>query len=206
MQASGRRAWKICTAGYRLQPMYKYTEEDAKAIRQAIQTGDLSRAIQLHRAVFPPAGSRVIHDTDESDLRDCLLTPLLVFSFCSDEELRELRLRMAVAICLCIRADRALIPDASFPWPYPMSPIAAAQNFFKAVATHRNVSYWLEKGLVQTAKILNSNDGPCSICVEAAREYEILKLPSIPVHNCRNLNTIGCRCSASIGELRDHRN
>jgi hypothetical protein len=185
--------------------MYKYTEEDAQAIRLAIQSGDLSRAIQLHRAIFPPAGSRVIHDTDESDLRDCLLTPLPVFDFCSEEELRELRLRMATAICLCVRADRALIPDVGLPWPHRMSPKAAAQNFFKAVATHRNVSDWLRKGLVQTAKILNSNDGPCSECLEAAHEYEILKLPSLPLHNCKNLNTIGCRCCASIGKLREFR-
>ncbi|MGA3262441.1 MAG: hypothetical protein ABSC47_00165 [Terracidiphilus sp.] len=184
--------------------MYKYTTEDAQAIRRAIQAGDLHRAIQLHRAIFPPADSKVIHETDEGDLQDFLYTPLPVFSFCSDEELRELRLRMATAICLCIRADRAIIPDAVLPWPHRMSPKAAAQNFFNAIATHRNVSYWLRKGLVQTAKILNSIDGPCSACLEAAQEYDILQLPSLPLHNCKNLNTIGCRCVASIGKLRDY--
>jgi hypothetical protein len=184
--------------------MYKYTAEDPQAIRRAIQANDLKGAIRLHSAIFPPTGSRVIHETDEGDLRDCLYTPLPVFSFCSDEELRELRLRMATAICLCIRVDRAIIPDAALPWPHRMSPKAAAQNFFKAVATHRNVSDWLRKGIVQTAKILNSNDGPCSVCLEAAHEYEILELPSLPLHNCKNLNTIGCRCCASIGKLRDH--
>ena len=185
--------------------MCKYTAEDAQAIRHAIQTGDLYRAIQLHRAIFPLSGSKVIRETDESDLRDCLFTPLPVFGFCSEEELRELRLRMATAICLRVRPERALIPDAAFPWHHPMSPLAATQNFFKAVATLKNVSYWLEKGLVQTVKILNSNDSPCPVCLEAAHEYEILELPRLPLHNCENLNTIGCRCSASIGKLREHR-
>jgi hypothetical protein len=164
-------------------------------IRHAIESGDLTRAIQIQRLLFPPDPRPLMHETDEGDLREYLETPLPVFCFCSDSDLRELRVRMAVAICLRTRVERALEPDPSFPWPYRMSPKAAAQNFAKTVAIHRNVSGWLKSGLVQAAKILSSADGPCSACETAAREYAIHDLPQLPLHNCGNLNTVGCRCS-----------
>jgi hypothetical protein len=175
--------------------LYKYTPEDALAIRRAIQSGDLHHAIRLHRAIFPPFQMAYMHDTDESDLQEYLQTPLPVFSFCADEELRELRLRMAIAICLRTRPESALAPDAAFPWPYPMSLKAAAQNFFQSIAIHRNASAWLKNGHVVTARILNSADGPCSVCSAAAKEYTLRELPQLPLHNCENINTVGCRCS-----------
>ena len=183
--------------------MKGYTAIDACAIRSAIEGGDLRRAIQLHRAIFPSAELKMIRDTDEGDLQECLQTPLPVFSFCSDEELREVRLRMATAICLRISAERAFIPDSSLAWPHEMSPEAVAQNFFKAIATFRNVSSWCRSGVVKTVKIINSSDGPCDACLEAAHEYELAQLPGLPLHNCENLNTFGCRCVASICTLTE---
>lgn len=174
--------------------MYKYTPEDVLAIRRAIQSGDLRRAIQLHRAIFPPSQMAYMHNTDEGDLQECLQTPLPIFSFCADRDLHELRLRMATAICLCIRSEHALAPDAAFPWTYPMSPKAAAQNFFQSIAIHRNVSQWLKGGNVETARISNSADGPCSVCRAVAQEYTVRELPQLPLHNCENINTVGCRC------------
>jgi hypothetical protein len=137
----------------------------------------------------------MMHETDEGDLREYFETPLPIFYFCTKEELRELRLRMATAVLVRIRIDYALSPDPSFPWPYAMSPKAAAQNFFKSTAIHRNISAWLRSGLVKTVKILNSNDGPCSVCKAAAHEYAVGQLPQLPLHNCENINTVGCRCS-----------
>jgi hypothetical protein len=169
-----------------------YTSEDALAIRRTLESGDLHRAIQVHRMLFPPHPMPYMHELDESDLRDYLETPLPIFSFCSNEELRELRLRMAMAVCLGI--EKAIVPDAQFPWSHPMSAKAVAQNFFKATAIHRNVSTWMKSGLVERVKILNSFDGPCQACLEAAHEYTLSDLPQIPLHNCENINTIGCRC------------
>jgi hypothetical protein len=177
------------------------TLEDVLAIRSAIESGDLPRAIQLRHAIWPPRAQGqhqrfvFIRDCDESDLYVCLHAPMPLFTFCSDEELRELRLRMATAACVSTRPERALIPDSSFPWPHPMSPKAAAQNFYKSTSIHRNVEAWLKSGIVPTVKIANSSDGPCPVCNAAAREYAIRELPQIPLHNCENINTVGCRCS-----------
>jgi hypothetical protein len=171
------------------------TREYAPSIRLALESSDLSLAIQLHRELFPPRPAAMMHETDESDLRAYLETPLPIFSFCAGQQLHELRMRMAMAVLLRIRSDCALNPDPSFPWPYAMSPKAAAQNFFNATAVHRNVSTWLKSGFVLTAKILNSNDGPCAVCKAAAREYAVRQLPQLPLHDCENINTVGCRCS-----------
>jgi len=179
----------------------KYEPASATALRRAIEAGDLHGAIQIQRSLFPPSPRSYMHEIDEGDLRDYLETPLPVFSFCSDAELRELRVRMSVAICLRIRIEHALEPDDSFHWQHPMSPRAAAQNFVKAAATHRNVAQWLKSGLVRRARILNSNDGPCLACRSAAREYAIHDLPQLPIHNCEHLNTVGCRCSVVAAEI-----
>ncbi|MGD0158495.1 MAG: hypothetical protein ABSB50_20585 [Terracidiphilus sp.] len=179
---------------------------NSQPIRDAIEAGDLSKAIRLHRVLFPPHPVPLIRETDESDLRECLETPLPIFSFLSEKELHELRVRMAIAICLRTRPERALSPDAAFPWPYPMSPEAATQNFFNATGTYRNVSVWLKMGFVQTVKISNSNDGPCPVCEAAAdREYEIRDLPQLPLHNCVNLNDVGCRCVLVAAKLTETR-
>jgi hypothetical protein len=157
--------------------------------------------------LFPLDTKPFIHETDERDLREYLETPLPVFSFCTSAELREVRIRMALAVSLGIYVDHALHPDPSFPWPYPMSPKATEQNFFQSTAIHRNVSQWLKSGQVQAAKILNSADGPCAPCKEAAREYDIHDLPQRPIHNCENLNLVGCRCGAvatKINGLSQH--
>lgn len=179
----------------------RYTSAPALLLRRALEDGDLALAIRITRSIFPRGHLAYMHETDEGDLRDYLETPLPVFSFCSEAELRELRLRMAIAICLCIRIERALEPDDAFPWLYPMSPKAAAQNFVKAIAIHRNVRVWLKNGLVHAAKILNSADGPCTACKAAAREYAIHELPQLPLHNCENLNTVGCRCSLAATKI-----
>lgn len=103
---------------------------------------------------------------------------------------------MALVLCLCdFPIEKCFRPDAAFPWSYPMSPRAVAQNFFKATANYRNVSGWIKSGFVGGAKILNSTDGPCQACSDAAREYALNELPSLPLHNCENINTVGCRCS-----------
>lgn len=170
-------------------------------IRRALESGDLRLAIRMHRELFPPRPAAFMHDTDEGDLREYLETPLPVFSFLSAAELRELRLRMALAVLTQTKIDYALDPGPGFPWPYAMSPKAAAQNFFKSTAIYRNVSGWLKSGLVQTVKILNSADGPCSECKAAAIEYAIRELPRLPLHNCQNLNTVGCRCSVVASKI-----
>ena len=174
---------------------------NSQSIRDAIESGDLSEAIRLHRVLFPPDPVPLIHETDESDLRECLETPLPIFFFCSADELRELRIRMASAVCLRTPLDKALSPDAAFPWSYSMSPKAVAQNFFNATATYRNVSAWLKSRIVQAVKIANSNDGPCSICEAAAKEYVIGNVPSLPLHDCENLNSVGCRCGLVTTKL-----
>lgn len=179
----------------------KYTDQDSAEIRRTIDYGDLPSAVRLHSQLFPTFKSAIIRDLDESDLEDCMFRPIPILSFCSDPELREVRIRMALAMCLQIRAERAIIPDETLRWPYAMSPCAVAQNFIKSIATHRNVSQWKKMGIVLTAKILNSNDGPCRTCREAAREYALNDLPGLPLHNCENLNTIGCRCSATTVRL-----
>jgi len=181
--------------------MHDYTKDDALSIRHAIQTGDLALAIQLHRVISPTVQMAHMHETDERDLREFLETPLPIFSFCSDEELRELRLCMATSICLHIRPENALLTETSLTWRHPMSHKAAAQNFFKTVAIHRTVSAWLKHGLVRTAKILNSADSPYRECEAAAREYAIQELPQLPLHGCENLNTVGCRCSVVASKI-----
>ena len=171
------------------------TKRDAESIRRALESSDLHLAIQLHRELFPSQPAGMMHETDEGDLREYLEAPLPIFYFCTTEELRELRLRMATAVLVRMRIDYALSPDPSFPWPYAMSPKAAAQNFFMSTAIHRNISAWLKSGLVLTAKILNSSDDPCAVCKAAAREYAVRQLPQLPLHNCENINSVGCRCS-----------
>ena len=172
-------------------------------IRRVLECGDLPRAVRLHRQLFSTFASAVIRGLDESDLEDCMFRPVPVLAFCSDAEFREIRIRMAAAMCLQVRAERAIIPDQTLVWPYPMSPRAVAQNFFNSIMTHRNVTEWKKKGIVLAARILNSSDGPCRTCREAAREYALNDLPGIPLHTCENLNTIGCRCSAVSSRLKD---
>ena len=173
----------------------------ARAIRSALESGDLPLAIRLHRELFPLERLGMIHETDEGDLHDYLETPLPIFYFCTKEELRELRLRMATAVLLGMRIEDALDPDPGFPWPYAMSPRAAGQNFIKSTAIYRNVSGWLKSGLVQTVKIMNSGDGPCAACKAAAHEYAIHDLPQLPIHNCENINSVGCRCSVGAVKI-----
>jgi hypothetical protein len=174
----------------------RYSPAEALAIRHAVESGDLSSAIQLHRALFPPVNLPFMRNTDESDLRNYLEAPLPIFAFCSETELRELRLRMAVAVCLGnFPIEKAFVPDVSFPWPHLMSPGAVAQNFFKATTIHRSVTDWRNSGCVEAVKILNSSDDPCQSCIEAAVEYSLSDLPLLPLHTCENVDTIGCRCS-----------
>jgi hypothetical protein len=180
----------------------KYTAQDAAEIRRVIECGDLPRAVRLYQQLFPTFTSAVIRDLDEGDLEDCMLRPIPILSFCSDAELREVRIRMALAMCLQIRAERAIIPDETLRWPYAMSPRAVAQNFFNSIATHRNVGQWKKSGFVRTVKISNSSDGPCQVCKAAAgQEYDIRDLPQLPLHNCENLNDVGCRCVLVAAKL-----
>jgi hypothetical protein len=95
--------------------MPRFTAEDEVAVRRAIQAGALQKAIEIHRAIFPWGDSPLIRDIDERDLHECLYSPAPVFSFCLDKDLRELRLRMATAVCLEIRADRRLLQTIAFP-------------------------------------------------------------------------------------------
>jgi hypothetical protein len=173
----------------------EYTPQDAMAVRRAIEDCDLSRAIEIHRQIFPPLKMAFMHDTDEGDLRECLETPLPLFSFCSEAELRELRIRIAWALCLCMNPlEKALTSGMGFEWPHSMSLKATAQNFFKAIATYRNISQWKRSGKVEAVKIISSADGPCQSCKAAAREYTLDELPELPLHACENLHTVGCRC------------
>jgi hypothetical protein len=180
--------------------MQKLSEAQASEIKRIIQAGNLAGAIEFHRQMYPPAGNGYIHETDTRDLRECLATPLPLFSFCSDAELLELRLRMATALVEGRRFE--LIPDATFPWKHRMTPKAAVHNFFASIANHRNVSEWRRGNVVLAVKIKNSMDGPCSSCREAAREYALADLPSVPIHTCENINTVGCRCIAVASKIR----
>jgi hypothetical protein len=78
--------------------MQKLSEAQASEIKRILQAGNLAGAIELHRQISPPAGNGLFHETDTSDLREYLSTPLPLFSSCSDAELIELRLRMATAL------------------------------------------------------------------------------------------------------------
>jgi hypothetical protein len=180
--------------------MQKLSGAQESEIKRIIQSGNLADAIECHRQMYPPAGDGHLHETDTRDLRECLSTPLPLFSFCSDAELLELRLRMATALVVGGRLE--LIPDATFPWEHRMTPKAAAHNFFASITNHRNVSQWRRSNVVLTARIQNSLDGPCSSCKEAAREYALAGLPSVPIHTCENINTVGCRCVAVAMKIR----
>jgi hypothetical protein len=160
--------------------------------RRMLESGDFSAAIRLHRRSFPPENISLMHETDEGDLAECFSTPLPVFSFCSPDELWELRIRMAVELVEGRRFK--FIPDDQFPWPHEMTPKAVVHNFFASVAYHRNLQSWRRIGVVETARLLNSNDGPCPTCGSMAIEYSIENVPSIPILTCHNLNTVGCRC------------
>lgn len=174
--------------------MARLTPERADEIRSIVKAGDLFRAIRIHRSMFPTSNSPIMHETDVGDLTECLYTPLPIFSFCSDAELRELRLRMAVAL---VSGGFELVPDDILPWHHPMAPKATVHNFFASLASHRNVSDWRRGGVVLRARIVGSCDGPCSACAAAAQgDYALSDLPSIPIRECKNLNTIGCRCIA----------
>jgi hypothetical protein len=178
--------------------MQKLSEAQASEVRRIIQAGNLAGAIEIHRQLYPPMGKGHLHETDTSDLRECLTAPLPIFSFCSDGELLELRLRMATEL---IGGRFTLTPDVNFPWRHPMTPKATVHNFFASIASFRNVSAWRRNKNVLMARIQNSSCGPCSSCVEAAREYELADLPSIPIHSCENINTVGCRCVAIASKI-----
>lgn len=172
-----------------------------RRVRNLIESGDLAGAIRVHRFFYPPAGDSYIHETDEGDLLECLTTPLPVFSFCSEEELNELRIRMALA--LVEGRNFKLAPDASLPWRHRMRPEAAVHNFFASVACYRNVVQWKRSGVVLRAKILNSGDGGCPACQAIAeQDYELSDLPSIPFHGCENLEAVGCRCIVVASQIR----
>jgi hypothetical protein len=176
----------------------------ASEIKRIIQAGNLPGAIELHRQMYCLASNEYFHETDTSDLRACLTTPLPLFSFCSAAELLELRLRMATALVFGGRVS--LVPDESFPWKHKMTTKAAIHNFFASIANYRTIADWRRSNVVLRAKIRNCMDGPCSSCREAAKEYELADLPSIPIHTCENINTIGCRCVAVASQMRgiDH--
>jgi hypothetical protein len=95
-----------------------------------------------------------------------------------------------------------LVPDDSLPWIHAMTAKAASQNFFASIAYHRNVSAWRFSKVVLRARIQNSMDAPCSACRESARDYELADLPSVPIHACRNINTVGCRCVAIASRIK----
>jgi hypothetical protein len=166
----------------------------AVTVRELIESGRLDDAIHIYRCIHLPTGNRFIHETSAEDLRECLATPLPVFSFCSADELRELRVRMAMAL---IEGRRLVLePDARLPWQHRMTPKAAVHNFFASLSAQRNVSSWRNSGVVLRVRIINSGDGGCSVCQKAVGDYALADLPSIPIHNCENLNVFGCRCIA----------
>jgi hypothetical protein len=170
------------------------------SVRELIESGRLDEAINVHRRIHPSTGNKFIHETSADDLRECLVTPLPVFSFCSVYELHEMRIRMAMA--LVEGRSFVLEPDFQFPWRHPMTPEAAVHNFFATLAADRNVSGWRESGVVLRARVINSMDGACSVCRKVVAEYALSDLPSIPVHDCENLNTLGCRCIAVASKFR----
>lgn len=166
--------------------------------RRMIENGDFSAAIRLHRRFFPPENIPFMHDTEESDFAECFSTPLPVFSFCTPEELRELRIRYALGF---FRGFDSVIDDG-FPWPYAMTHKAVLQNFYMSIAGYRNLSSWRKTGVVEAVHLLNSNDGPCPVCRAAAAEYAIANAPAIPILSCQNLNAVGCRCILTAAKIK----
>jgi hypothetical protein len=59
--------------------MQKLSEAQASEVRRIIQAGNLAGAIEIHRQLYPPMGKGHLHETDTSDLRECLTTPLPIF-------------------------------------------------------------------------------------------------------------------------------
>lgn len=171
----------------------------AKA-RALIRIGALREAIKLHRSVFPAYNDPLFPDLSEADLRECLTTPLPVFSFCTDDELRELRQSMALGL-IAGNSGTELVGGAS--WQHRMSVKAVYQNFWMSVMNYRNISEWRRSGLVVTARIVNSGDGGCPACQELTRRDHLLaEFPGLPFHACENLNTVGCRCVAIAGRIK----
>lgn len=179
----------------------KFTEEQIAEARRLIEAGKYSEAILLHRSVYPLENTPYMHETNEADLRECLLTPMPVFSFCRPGELREIRMRMAIALVEGRNFD--FEPDQCFPWGHLMLPKAVSQNFWASIANYRNVAEWRQSGAVLRARIQNSCDGACDACQRAAQgDYPLAKLPSLPIHNCKNLLDIGCRCIATATKIK----
>jgi hypothetical protein len=165
-----------------------------------IRMGALREAVRLHYSIFPAHGNPLIHELDEEDLWECLSTPLPVFSFCSDDELRELRQRMALGL---VSGVWPFHPGNEIDWTHPMTPRAVEQNFWAAIAGYRNLMSWRKSGVVLRAKLVGSGDGPCEHCRMAAEhDYDIMDVPRIPLLSCRNLNSIGCRCALVASKIR----
>jgi hypothetical protein len=184
-----------------MNPKPEFSQEQRGWARKLIEAGKFAEAIQLYRQAFPLENRPYMHETDEGDLRECLETPLPVFSFLPEDVLREIRLRAAT--CYLTGSKFTLDCDPWFPWNYSMSAEATVQNWWASIANYRNLVSWIQGGVVLRARIKNSCDGGCSACLAAAaQDYSLAELPSLPNLTCENLNTIGCRCIAIASAIK----
>lgn len=168
--------------------------------RRLIRAGELRQAIRLHRSAFRQFGDPLFPDLRESDLQECVSTPLPIFSFCAPDELAELRERMAAGLVMRIGLFGG---KSDFHWTHQMSAKAVEQNFWISIMGHRNWLQWMQSGAVLRAKILNSGDGGCAACrLAACRDYAIAEAPLPPLAGCENLNTVGCRCILMASRIK----
>ena len=180
--------------------MRTFNPEHVSEALKLVRVGALREAVRLHRSIYKQFNDSLFPDLSEADLRECLYTPLPVFSFCTSHELRELRERMAAG--LVVRSP-AFDKNSGCTWGHPMSAKAVDQNFWMSVYFHRNYSDWKASGVVLRARIAGSCDGPCEVCKAAAvGDYPLNELPRLPHAGCLNLNTVGCRCCAIATKIK----
>lgn len=165
-----------------------------KDARKLLEGGDAAGALRLCHKFHSPNPMPFMHETNVEDLSLALSVSTPALAFCSDEELKELRVIVAMAHLPMRHVSHGRLAREGFIWDHPMSFDAAIQNLLKAIASQRNILRWRDSGIVKSVKILNSQDGPCKVCLEAAaKTYPIGETPELPIVGCTNIRA-GCRC------------
>lgn len=107
--------------------------------------------------------------------------PRLLWKFLT-EPLPQLRLRVAESALFCLPLGRN------------RDKCAAEHTLYAAAQTSHCLDAWRATGVVKTARISNSSDGPCTACrALTGKEYRLDELPEIPHPGCTN-ESWGCRC------------
>ncbi len=157
-------------------------------IRKLLEQRKIHEAYLLAIKQNPPDKRRKFFGISEQHMEAAIHTSTPVLSFCSEEQLFELRTVLALWFAEC-----EVPPRDDLKWDHPMPVEAAFRTLLSAYQINFTASEWKKSGIVLRASVRNSTVETCKYCAAKAGEYDIKDLPLPPFTCCTNTQ-MGCRC------------